>query len=107
MFQTTTDQKYLKRNGLQPKFYQKEESYGRPVYVEIELVQEVEWINVIAERKDNGRVHIYSKLGVNLPNTQQSVFQPSFNERIVEAIENELAYTASDASVKNGQMAGC
>ena len=35
------------------------------------------------------------------------MFQPLFNERIVEAIENELAYTASDASVKNGQMAGC
>jgi len=30
-----------------------------------------------------------------------------FNERIVEAIENELVYAASDASVKNGQMAGC
>ena len=38
MFQITTDEKYLKRNGLQPKIYQKEESYGRPVYVEIELV---------------------------------------------------------------------
>ena len=48
------NQEYLKRNGIQTKFYQKQDSYSSLVHLEIEGIQVSEWINVIAERKDNG-----------------------------------------------------
>ena len=37
----------------------------------------------------------------------QCDYYPPFNERIVEAMQNESACTALDASVKNYQIAGC
>ena len=42
---------------------------------------------------------------MNVP-AQNLNYYPPFNNRIIEAIQNKKAYVASDASVKNGQMAG-
>ena len=81
--------------------------YNQAVYNEIlSPIDQVEWNNVIAERKVNGIVIVHSVFPWKVEAMQYQHMQP-FNEQITRAIENETAVAASDASTKDGVMSGC
>ena len=71
--------KYYKRNGLR---------YGRSIYIEMQNIPDVNWINVIAEMKTNGFFVISSKFQIE--SYQLTLYQhPLFNQIITN--KNKLA----------------
>ena len=106
-YSISDDEKYIKYLTDTESIYKRKEGrYSQYIYEKVDECIETEWKKMIAEMKPNGEVKIYGILHINARNNQNEWIQ-GFRDEIVKSIEERRAFAASDASVKNGKMAGC
>ena len=85
--------------------YKKELHYDWEMYSEVSQIEEVEWMNIITERRENGRIELCSIFLQNVQVEQNSHTQP-FNKVIMEAIQRGkvVAVAVADPSLKDSKI---